>query len=165
MCLIGTRLWSRPMVYIRMNLHIYGAMCSKIRFVLFTLLSLFSVFSLISCFSEDVSKVQHFKSQNRDKRFFGKWQLVTKDMREGENCIVLKPDGTWRHLAKGVKPSGYAEYYYTENGVLYRLDTGGGKRSSYIRRMSYKFSDDEQFFYTKNLDYNNNSTWMRLKDK
>ena len=31
-------------------------------------------------------------------------------MQEGEDCIVLKPDGTWQYLAKGVKPSGYAEY-------------------------------------------------------
>ena len=59
-------------LYIQMNLHTYGAMYSKIRFILFNLLSLFSVFSLISCFSEDVAKVQHFKSQNRDSRFFGK---------------------------------------------------------------------------------------------
>ena len=148
-----------------MNLLTYGAMCSKIRFILFNLLSLFSVFSLISCFSEDVSKVQHFKSQDRDKRLFGKWQLVKKNMQEGGNCIVLKPDGTWQHVEKGVKPSSYAEYYYTEGNILYILDTGGGKRSSYVRRFIYHFSDDKQLFYTQNLDYDNNSTWMRLKDK
>ena len=140
-------------------------MCSKIRFILFNLLSLFSVFSLISCFSEDVSKVQHFKSQNRDKRFFGKWQLVTDEINEGRNCYSLTPDGTWQHIEKNGKPSGYAEYYYTENGVLYRLDTGGGKRSSYIRRFYYKFSDDKQLFYTNSLDYADTATWVRLKDK
>jgi lipoprotein len=140
-------------------------MCSKIRFILFNLLSLFSVFSLISCFSEDVSKVPHFKSQDRDKRFFGKWQLVTDEIREGRNCYILTPDGTWQHIEKNGKPSGYAEYYYTEGNILYILDTGGGKRSSYVRRYIYHFSDDKQLFYTKSLDYTDTATWVRLKDK
>ena len=147
-----------------MNLLTYDAMCSKIRFVLFTLLSLFSVFSLISCFSEDVSKVQYFKSQNRDKRFFGKWQLVTKDMREGENCYILKPDGTRLHLAKGGKTIGYEQYYYSEKNILYILDTGGGKRSSHIKRYIYKFSEDGQTLYEKDADNLYEFTWKRLKD-
>ena len=119
----------------------------------------------MACHPIDKAEIERFKAKKRDKRFFGTWQLVTKDMREGRNCYLFTSDGVRQHVDKNGKRVGYEGYYYTENGVLYRLDTGGGKRSSYIRRMSYKFSDDEQFFYTKNLDYDNNSTWMRLKDK
>ncbi|MGP1362915.1 MAG: hypothetical protein ACTTKZ_04425 [Bacteroides sp.] len=58
----------------------------------------------------DKAEIERFKSKGRDKRFFGRWQLVKKNMQEGGNCIVLKPDGTWQYLEKGVRPSGHAEY-------------------------------------------------------
>ena len=142
-------------------------MCSKLLYIKITLVLFFAVslIGCVTCYPIDKAEIEHFKAKGRDKRFFGKWQLVTKDMQEGENCYILKPEGTRQYLVKGEKPNGYEEYYYTEKNILYILDTGGGKNRSSIIRATYSFSDDGQFCYTKDLDYDYSSTWVRLKDK
>ncbi|MGP1362937.1 MAG: hypothetical protein ACTTKZ_04550 [Bacteroides sp.] len=110
--------------------------------------------------------MQHFKSQDRDKRLFGTWKHIsTETQKEVDYSYVLKADGT-KVCINHLSVASEKEYFYTEGNTLFILDPGEGiKRNSSVRSYRYKLSDDGLFLKMKNLEQGYAVTWKRQKEK
>ncbi|ATA75670.1 hypothetical protein [Capnocytophaga sp. H2931] len=109
---------------------------------------IFALLGVFSCSEDKDMTADYFKAQQRDSRFFGKWNDVDINTLE-EVMTTVYPEysenGELIHIYRETgEKNKRIEYYYTKGDRLYVLNPGSGfKVSASVNEFRYEFSDSD----------------------
>lgn len=109
---------------------------------------IFALLGVFACSEDKDMTADYFKAQQRDSRFFGKWNVIDINTLEEVMTTVYREYAENGELSYIYRETGEknkrVEYYYTKGDRLYVLNPGSGfKVSASVYEFRYEFSDSD----------------------
>ncbi|WP_392448210.1 hypothetical protein ACF3OB_02475 [Capnocytophaga canis] len=119
---------------------------------------IFALLGVFACSEDENMTADYFKAQQRDSRFFGKWNVVDINTLEEVMTTVYREYAENGELSYIYRETGEknkrVEYYYTKGDRLYVLNPGSGfKVSASVYEFRYEFSNSDSILVLQ--DYTN----------